>query len=140
MNKTKNCKIIDLVRAFESCTLPRSQWTHGAHLIVALWYLMQYSEPEARHRIRNGIQRYNTAIGIPTTPTGGYHETLTQFWISKVLHYLSCHAKTSSMDLLSEGLLEQYSDPNLPLTYYTRDRLFSKEARKTWVDPDLQPL
>ncbi|MDY7014636.1 MAG: hypothetical protein SVX43_13740, partial [Cyanobacteriota bacterium] len=50
MNETESYKIVNLVRAFEERTLPRSRWTHAAHLIVALWYLMQYPESEARRR------------------------------------------------------------------------------------------
>jgi hypothetical protein len=70
-----------LLRAFEACTLPRSQWNHAAHLTVALWYLVRYSPSEAIQRIRSGIQRYNAAAGIVTTNNSGYHETLTLFWI-----------------------------------------------------------
>jgi hypothetical protein len=36
-----------LVREFETCTLPRPQWTHNAHLTVALWYLLNHSGQEA---------------------------------------------------------------------------------------------
>lgn len=140
MNAPQESEIANLVRAFEEQTLPRSQWTHAAHLIVALWYLVQYREAEARDRIRNGIQAYNRALGIATTPTSGYHETITQFWISRVLHYLTTVPQHSSITALSEGLLEQYNAPNLPLTYYSRDRLFCWEARTTWVEPDLKPL
>ncbi|MDY7012799.1 MAG: hypothetical protein SVX43_04215, partial [Cyanobacteriota bacterium] len=91
-------------------------------------------------RIRTGIQAYNRAIGIPTTPTSGYHETLTQFWIAMVLQYLAVAPHNASIDGLIEGLLARYSDPNLPLSYYSRDRLFSEEARAAWVAPDLKPL
>ena len=68
-----------LVRAFEDTSLPRAEWTHRAHLTVALWYLTRHSGREATARIRTGIKRYNAAKGVLTTPTGGYHETLTLF-------------------------------------------------------------
>jgi hypothetical protein len=51
MNELPESEIVNFVRAFEEQTLPRSQWTHTAHLIVALWYLVQYPEAEARDRL-----------------------------------------------------------------------------------------
>jgi hypothetical protein len=32
------------------------------------------------------------------------------------------------------------ADKELPLQYYSRERLFSDEARAAWVEPDRQPL
>lgn len=40
-------EINNLITSFEDCTLPRCQWTHAAHLTVALWYLTQYEVKEA---------------------------------------------------------------------------------------------
>ena len=31
-------------------------------------------------------------------------------------------------------------DKAWPLTHWSRERLFSVEARRGWVDPDLKPL
>src|SRR5215208_7184478 len=81
-------EILALVRRFEDCTLPRAEWTHAAHLTVALWHLLQLDWPEATARVRRGIKRYNAAHGIAPTPTGGYHETLTLFWLRFVRSYL----------------------------------------------------
>lgn len=136
--------IAALISQFQSCTLPREQWTHPAHLKVAFWYLMQEPLLDAVRKIRSGIQRYNTAQGIAMTPTSGYHETLTLFWISLVYQYLEQHNleqhREGGFITLLNGLLETYADPQLPLQYYSRDRLMSWEARTRWVEPDLQPL
>ena len=64
-------QIRSFIRAFEQCTLPRSEWTHSAHLTVAMWYLIERSEIEATTLIRNGILRYNGANGIKTQPLAG---------------------------------------------------------------------
>ena len=37
---------------FENATLPRSEWTHGKHLVVALVYLVRH--PEMRRRSGSG--------------------------------------------------------------------------------------
>lgn len=129
-----------LIREFEAQTLPRSQWTHPAHLTVALWYLVNYSLADATESIRTGIQRYNTALGIETTPTGGYHETLTQFWIHIVQQFIERTGVSQFTAEAMDQLCQAYSDPNLPFQYYSRDRLMSWESRLGWVDPDLQSL
>lgn len=130
-----------LVRDFESCTLPRAVWTHHAHLTVALWYLLHHPAPDATRLIRDRIKRYNHAHGIATTPTSGYHETLTLFWIRIVRRYLSEHALAdTSLVALANGLLSRYGRKELPLEYYSRERLFTPEARAAWVEPDLKSL
>ncbi len=137
-----NCNKSDitaLIDRFQSCTLPRDQWTHHAHLSVALWYLMQEPLPDATQKIRTGIQRYNAAQGIIMTPTSGYHETLTLFWISLIYQYLQKHRESDFMTLLN-GLLETDINPQLPFQYYSRDRLMSWGAKTRWMEPDLQPL
>src|SRR5262245_4066983 len=80
--------IEDLIEEFESCRLKRDRWTHAAHMTVALWYLIHYSQTEATTLIRNGIQRYNQSQGIVMTTKSGYHETITLFYIWAVSRYL----------------------------------------------------
>ena len=133
-------EILALVRRFEDCTLPREEWTHTAHLTVALWYLLEYDWPEAVTRVRAGIQRYNAAHGIHTTPTGGYHETLTLFWLRRVRAFLEDgRNEARSLVALANDLADS-ADRSLPLKQYTRERLFSTEARASWVEPDLKRL
>jgi len=134
-------EIARLIEAFESCTLSRAEWTHAAHLTVALWYHLTAPAAEVTALVSEGIKRYNAAHGIVTTPTGGYHETMTLFWIAIVAKYLRELARRDhSLIALANGLIERYGDKNLPFTYYTRERLFSLEARASWVGPDLRNL
>jgi hypothetical protein len=133
-------EILAVVRGFEDCTLPRENWTHAAHLTVALWHLLQFDWPEAVARVRRGIKRYNAAHGIHTTPTGGYHETLTIFWLRRVRLFLEDgRNEARSLVSLANDLIAT-ADKNLPLAFYTRERLFSTEARADWVEPDLMSL
>jgi hypothetical protein len=133
-------EIDSLIHAFQECSLSRSQWTHEAHLTVALWYLFYDSEEEAINAVRNGIKRYNSVQGIETTKDGGYHETLTLFWVRTIRRYLADESRNRSMVNLANGLIAKYADRTLPFTYYTRDRLMSLEARINWVEPDLSSL
>ncbi len=56
-----------LVSAFESCTLPREEWNHRAHMTVGLWYLAKYEKAQAASLIRESIQKYNHTCGIIQT-------------------------------------------------------------------------
>ena len=50
-------EIASFIRAFEDCSLPKSEWTHTRHLVMALWYLRRHRREEATRLIRDGIQR-----------------------------------------------------------------------------------
>src|SRR5262245_37755582 len=129
-----------LIRGFESTELPKSEWTHPAHLTVACWYLVCHPEPVATRKIREGILRYNNAKGIVMTESSGYHETMTIFWIHLVRNYLSTTTLECSLVGLVNGLVCRYADKNLPFEYYTRARLMSWVARTDWIEPDLKAL
>jgi len=123
-----------LVRSFEDCTLGREAWTHREHLIVALCYLRRYAREVATKRIRQGIQRFNLSHGNPT----GYHETITLAWIAVISRFRERHDRDQPLSVLVEALLGECGDKDDLLRFYTRDRLISDEARRTWVPPDLK--
>jgi hypothetical protein len=133
-------EIRNFIRAFEECTLPKSEWTHAAHLTVAMWYLMERSEIEATTLIRNGILRYNGANGIKTTANSGYHETITLFWTRLVSKHLSETDAGASIVEVANGVIRAFGNKDTPFDYYSRDRLLSLEARMRWVEPDLKPI
>jgi hypothetical protein len=137
MHYSNQDEIEAIILAFEDCTLPRSQWTHSAHLTVVLWYLSRHSKAIATQLIREGIQRYNAAMGIPQTKESGYHETITLFWIERVDRFLAERTDNDSILTRMNALLQEYDDPRLPLRHYSRDRLMSWEARTSWLEPDL---
>ena len=133
-------EVFAVVRGFESCTLPREEWTHAAHLTVALWHLLVYPWPEAVARVRAGIRLYNEACDVPNTPERGYHETLTIFWLRFVRSYLLADFNEGrALVSLANELIER-AGSDLPLEYYTRERLFSREARAGWAEPDVRDL
>ena len=128
-----------LVSAFETCTLPRDEWNHRAHLTVGLWYLAKHEKAKATSLIRESIKKYNHACGIIQTKDGGYHETITLFYVWLVSKHLNNASKSSIVELINE-VLNTYGDKSFPLEYYSKERLMSWEARASWVEPDLKPL
>ena len=134
-------EIEKLIVAFKACTLPKPKWTHQAHLIVALWYNLHYDREPALSIVRQAIQCYNAATGTLQTPAGGYHETMTVFWMWAVRTYLEGAGKAASIVELANGLLaSKYSERKFPFEYYSSERLFSWEARTGWMEPDLKMM
>lgn len=129
-----------LVEAFRARTLPKSEWTHRAHLRVGLWHLLHCRPDDALARLREGITRLNEAHGTANTDTGGYHETITRFYVWLISRFVESADCTRSIDELAKELIDRCGDRDLPLRYYSRQRLFSVAARRGWVEPDVRPL
>jgi len=129
-----------LVDAFEACTLTHAEWTHAAHVSVATWYVLFYGKHDATDRMRFGIQKLNATHGVPTTPTRGYHETLTRFYVWLVARELRAKPIDASLAEITNAVVDACDDRSIPLAYYSRERLMSWEARTTWVEPDLLPM
>jgi len=132
--------ISTFIRAFETCTLAKAQWTHLAHLTVAHHYLWHNSQEEATKRMRTGIQRYNRATANPT----GYHETITLAWLAILARELRARKIAGITDYeestSASELATAYANQDILLEYYSRDLLMSEEARTRWVPPDLRPI
>ena len=131
---------LELVRKFENCILPKAEWTHQAHLTVGLYYCMKYPAKAFDH-MKRGIIRYNESVGTINSDDSGYHETITLFWIWVLKAFLkTTDDKMFGDEIVNKLLNSSYADKNFPLKHYTEERLLSKEARKTWILPDLKKL
>ena len=128
-----------LFAAFDAAAIDRKGWTHAEHIAIAIRHALLYSEPEATDRVRAGILRLNAAHGVEQTPTGGYHETLTRFYMWAVRrHVREAGIEREITELVNSAV--RVLDRDLPLAYYSRDRLMSWDARTRWVEPDLRAL
>lgn len=125
---------------FEACRVPKSRWTHQAHLVVGFWYLTRHGAPEALEMIRNHIRRHNEAVGTPNTDSSGYHETITQLYLLAIAAHIAQQQGKSILESLTALLASPLGSSTWPLSYYSRGRLFSTEARRRWLEPDLLPL
>lgn len=133
-------EVADLVARFDDGSLPHAEWTHRAHLTVALWHAAHHPPAEALDRMRSGILRLNAAHGVPTTPTRGYHETITRFYMHVVTHYLREHGAAGDWAERANRLVQRLGARDLPLRHYSEARLKSAQARAGWVEPDLRAL
>lgn len=124
------------MEGFEARTLPRERWTHQAHLVVAFLYLSRLSPDDALVRLRSGITAYNASVGTANTDTSGYHETITRLYVAGVEEHIGLHGHLAAAEQLNALLASPMGASDWPLRFYTRDRLFSVEARRQWIEPD----
>lgn len=129
-----------LAAAFVACTLPASEWTHEAHLRVGLWHRLRMPAEASLETLRDRIRRYNESLGNENTDTDGYHETITRFYVILIDRFVAAADASPDIDELAEDLIARLGFRGLPLDYYSPDRLFSVEARRAWLAPDLAPL
>lgn len=132
-----------LGEGFIACTLERSEWTHEAHIAGCCWLLVERPDILPERDLPALIRRFNESVGGVNSDTEGYHETITQAYIRAVRAFL---ARSDAALPLAEKVNTLLKAPegrrDWPLRFYTRARLFSKEARLGWVEPDLavQPV
>lgn len=132
--------IADLVRGFLACDLPKARWTHAAHFAAALWLLRHDPHPPLTRRIPGLIRAYNESVGGVNSDTEGYHETITQASLRAAAAVLAASTAASVRDALDRLITGPAGRSDWLLTYWSRDRLFSVEARRGWVEPDVAPL
>src|SRR5215467_4112751 len=81
-------------------TLPKSEWTHAAHVAIAACHVFEHSVEEALEKIRAGIIHYNTCVGTANTDHSGYHETLTRFWCDRIADFRRKRAFSSRLEFV----------------------------------------
>jgi hypothetical protein len=134
------CEIDAFIAAFEGCTLPKEQWTHGAHLLTGACYVYALGEAEAISRMRLCVSRYNESVGGENTETSGYHETITVAWIKLLNNLLERSRPIGRAEFAVLAVKHFREQKNIFSRYYDFDLVASKEARRSWVAPTLQPL
>jgi hypothetical protein len=131
----------DLVAQFLACRLPRAEWTHLAHLRVGAWHVHHEGPDAAIDSLRARIRALNEHHGTPNSAASGYHETITVAYVRLIEEFLGGFAADTPLaarvDLLVASRL---ADKDLLLTFWSRERLSSEQARRVWVPPDRAPL
>jgi hypothetical protein len=129
----------DFLDRFEATSISREDWSHRSHLRMAYLYLRTLDDGTALSRMREGIRRLNAANRVPENLHSGYHETLTVAWARLVAESIRRTPPVASFDeflAANAQLLEK----TLVLRYYSAPLLFSADARRSWVEPDLGQL
>jgi hypothetical protein len=128
-------EINEVIKLFEAAKLPREKWRHAEHLTMAMRYALDNDFDEALNRMRSGILKLNDFHGVVTTNERGYHETLTVIWTRAVFDFVKANPKKDLVETANE-IIETF-DKNYPLKFYSRELLFSVEARFGFIERDL---
>jgi hypothetical protein len=121
----------EFLHAFESGHL--HPFPHRDHIRMAWLYLRANDEDTAFHKIRYGIQHLAATLGASTQ----YQETMTMFWAKAVQT-----AITSDVEDFAQFQTQhpELFDARYVNQFYTPELLWSEQARREWVTPDLQPM
>ena len=123
-----------------ACTLPRPDWTHEAHLATCCWLVLERPDFLPERDLPNLIRRYNLSVGGVNSDSEGYHETITQVSIRGVRAALARSEGRGLCERVNALLHADEGRRDWPLRFYSRELLFSVEARRGWVEPDLEML
>jgi hypothetical protein len=129
----------DFLAGFEACTLARPEWTHEAHIRMAWLYLTRLPFVEALERVRSGIQQLNATFSKgESRQSDGYHDTITVASVRVIAARLRGGDtfpvfRDRNPDLFDRTLIAL-------LRHYTKERLHSAEAKRTFIEPDLLKL
>ena len=69
---------------FLALTLPKSEWTHEAHLSTCAWLILEREDIAPERDLPGLIRSYNESVGGVNDESQGYHETITQIFIRAV--------------------------------------------------------
>jgi len=129
----------ELLAAFENCSWPLENWHHREHIKIAYLYLCEHPLDVAITKMCRGIRAYNAAQKVHEAIDAGYHETTTQAWMQLVHCTLSEFGPKENADAFVDEHTHLLAKRALRF-FYSRNRIMSAEAKKTFIEPDLAPL
>ncbi len=120
----------------ESLEWPPSDFNHRLHIRLAYIYLCDKTQDKALNVMRDWTFRYLAHHEIDTSK---YNETLTRAWMLAVRHFMvRTPNSTSSDDFIAQN--PTILDSTIMMTHYSRDLLFSDDAKYNFIEPNLDPI
>jgi hypothetical protein len=127
-------------RLIASC-LPRAEWTHEAHVAACLWLIAERPDLDTARDLPAIIRQHNDSVGTPNTDSSGFHATITHGYVVGVAAFLRrTDPACPLVDKVNALLDAPEGRRDWPLRFYSRKRLFSVEARRAVILPDIAPL
>ena len=124
----------EFLAAFEACTIPKTDWTHEAHVRMAWLYLSRLPFSAALQNTRSGIAKYNRSLGNTT----GYHDTVTVAAVRVIALRMAVGEAYPAFRERNGDLFRSLM--GVLRGYYSEARIQSPEAVAEFVEPDLAPL
>lgn len=121
-------------------SLPKEEWTHAAHFAAVLWLLRRDGVAAVSRDMPGLIRTYNEGVGGVNSDTEGYHETITQASILAAANMLALNPDAPLHEVLADLMATPLGRSDWLMSYWSKPTLFSVEARRGWVEPDIAPL
>ena len=138
---TSDAEIEHLGEGLLARTLRREEWTHEAHLGATTYLLTRRPDIDLDKELPGIIRSFNESVGGVNDDTQGYHDTITRVFLSGVRLFLAeADLNEPLHELVNELLLSPMGRREWPLRFYSAERLFSVEARRHFVPPDIAAL
>ncbi len=121
-------------------SLPKEEWTHEAHLATCLWLIDERPDFACARDLPAAIAGYNESVGGQNSDTAGYHETITQLYVIGIGLFAQACPEDGLLSRANALLSSPIAARDWPLRFYSAERLFSAQARRGWVEPDVTPI
>jgi hypothetical protein len=131
-----DAEVADLVTGFENATLAASEFTHHAHIAVALSYMDRLPPAEALDRMRQKIRAFAHHHGAENL----YHETLTIFWMRLLGHLGAVYNVDLPLWQRINFITRRWGTRQPIDAHYSPELIRSQAAREGWLPPDRLPL
>lgn len=119
---------------FESQTLENAAFRHREHVRLTWIYLTAEPPAAVEARLCRALLALATSHGVAQR----FHHTLTVAWVRIIESARRSHPDTP-FDALVDAC-PRLLDKDAPLAYYTREVLYSDDARTGWIEPNLNAL
>ena len=125
---------------WQSGNLPKSSWTHAAHVAVATCLAFDHAPERALELTRSGIIHHNESVGTANTETSGYHETLTRFWSAIIGEAVRAGNFPTRLAAVRHTVEKFGNDRGAFRPFYSFDVVNDRRARREWIPPDRSPI
>ena len=133
-------EIMEIASGLRDRTFTAARFHHREHCLATAYYLKAEPQTDWRRELPELIRRYNESMGGANTEDAGYHETITQFYLDAIEDFLKRRSGESIEAACTALLASRIASGNFALEFYSRERLFSREARRCYLPPDLKPF
>ncbi len=127
----------DFLRRFEAYSLSPDDFDHRSHIRMAYIYLCRHDTQATCRAVRHALRGFLSHIGVE--PSSKYHETMTRAWVLAVRHFRALAPATCSASEFIDAN-PKLLDTGIMQTHYSKELLFSDRARRTFVEPNLEPI
>lgn len=135
-----HAEIVDIGEGFLARTFPPARFRHREHLIMTTYLLVRYPARDWRAELPDLIRAYNVAAGGVNDDHNGYHHTMTMAFLTLIESVLGAAGGGDLVAACRKVLTSQAAAPDVLLRFWSREVLFSLQARRGWVAPDIAAL